>query len=149
MDNDLLIDHDENSPEYELPLARDGVQRAKQVPTSVDVHPIAVLAAMAAQAVFMVAAWIAFGVGQTALWLCFATLISLIYLGLIGIAGARSHVYGQWRSPRCSFADFLNADVGIFTGIMRGRDAFVEIAAPSLIVAIGGVILAIIWMVEH
>jgi len=32
---------------------------------------------------------------------------------------------------------------------MRGRDAFVEIIAPSLIVAIGGVILAIIWIVEH
>jgi hypothetical protein len=33
--------------------------------------------------------------------------------------------------------------------MMRGSDAFVEIAAPSLIVAIGGVILAMIWMVEH
>lgn len=149
MDNDLLIDHDEKCHEHELPLARDGVQRANQIPPSVDVHPVAVLAAMAAQAVFMLAAWIAFGVGETALWLYFATLISVIYLGLIGIAGARSHIYGQWRSPRCSFADFLKADVGIFTGMMRGRDAFVEIAAPSLIVAIGSVILAVIWMVEH
>ena len=145
MHNDLLVDHCENR-EHELSLAHDGAQ---QIPPSVDVHPVAVLAAIGAQAVFMLAAWIAFGTGETALWLFFATLISVIYLGLIGIVGARSHVYGQWRSPRCSFADFLNADVGIFTGTMRGRDAFVEIAAPSLIVAICSVILAIIWMVEH
>jgi len=104
---------------------------------------------MAAQAGFMLAAWIAFGVGETALWHYFATLISVIYLGLIAIGGARSRAYGDRRAPRCKFADFLSADFTVFTGTMRGRDAFVEISAPSLIVAVGGVILAIIWIVEH
>ena len=71
---------------------------------------------MAAQAGFMLAAWIAFGVGETALWHYFATLISVIYLGLIAIGGARSRAYGDRRAPRCKFADFLNADFTVFTG---------------------------------
>jgi hypothetical protein len=139
---------DDEPGQYELAIDDAQLAPRPRLLSPTGIHPGAVWAAAAAQGLFMFASWIAFGSGQTALWLYFATLISAIYLGLMGLVGASSHFYPRQYAPRRSFAEFLDGDVSIHTGTIRGREALIQIAAPSAIVALCGFALAVIWMVE-
>jgi hypothetical protein len=112
-----------------------------------NVHSGAVAAALAAYAWFIVVAWIAFGRGYAALDLVVVVLISVVLLGLLAGGAMMSRNVTPDRETTRTFAQFVNGRVDIETGRVSGRDALVQIVIMPILLAIGGTVIAAVWIV--
>ena len=111
------------------------------------VHSGAVAAALAAYAWFIMIAWIAFGRGYAALDLVVVVLISVVLLGLLAGGAMMSRNMTPDRETTRTFAQFVNGRVDIETGRVSGRDALVQIVVMPILLAIGGTVIAAVWII--
>jgi hypothetical protein len=109
-----------------------------------DIHPVAVAIPVAAAAWFVVAAWCAFGGGETSLVLAVITLFCVIFFGLFVGGAAMGRDMTPERAHNRSFREFLDGDVDIATGRVTGREALCQIASMPVGLAIGFTIIAMI-----
>jgi hypothetical protein len=112
-----------------------------------NVHSGAVAAALAAYAWFIMIAWIAFGRGYAALDLVVVVLISVVLLGLLAGGAMMSRNMTPDRETTRTFAQFVNGRVDIETGRVSGRDALVQIVVMPILLAIGGTVIAAVWII--
>jgi hypothetical protein len=111
------------------------------------VHPAAIATSLAAYGVFIIAAWIAFGRGYAALDLTVVVVITVVLLGLLAGGAAMSRNMTPDRKTERSFGEFVNGPVDTATGEITGRDAFLQIAAMPIVLAIGGSAMAAIYFI--
>jgi hypothetical protein len=111
------------------------------------VHCGAVATALAAYGWFIVAAWIAFARGYAALDLTVVVLISVALLGLLVGGAAMSRNMTPDRQTTWTFVEFINGDVDTETGRLNGWAAFVQIAVMPILLAIGGTVIAAIYLI--
>jgi hypothetical protein len=78
---------------------------------------------------------------ETSLILAVVTLIIMMLLGLITACGACARNFEPDRAPTRSFREFLNGEVDVETGRIRGRVAFRQIATIPFMVAVGGTLI--------
>jgi hypothetical protein len=53
----------------------------------------------------------------------------------------------RWAQPKASFTEFLNDDVPVDTGMMRGRDVLIQIAMLPVALAVAGTLIGLIWTI--
>ena len=73
--------------------------------------------------------------------LAIVTFLSLMYFGLLVGGGAMARNMTPEREAERSFAEFLEGDVDIATGCIKGREAFWEIAVMPIALGIGGTLI--------
>jgi len=110
-----------------------------------DVHPRAVAICLGVPAYLVPALWITFGGRETVLDLAIVTLIFVSLYGLIAACSAYSRDVEPNRSQTRSFGDFLRGTVDIESGPIPGWDAFIEIIALPVTLAIGWTIIMICY----
>jgi hypothetical protein len=143
------ITHQPESVSLDAPSASElgaGPSHATLKPAT-GVHSGAVAAALAAYGWFIVAAWIAFARGYAALDLTVVVLISVALLGLLVGGAAMSRNMTPDRQTTRTFVEFINGDVDTETGRLSGRTAFVQIAVMPILLAVGGTVIAAVWIV--
>jgi hypothetical protein len=112
--------------------------------TDTTVHPVAVAIPLVCSAWFLLVSWVAFAGGETSLVLAVVTLIGVMFLGLVVGGGALARDMVPMPKHRRSFQEFLNGNVEIATGRVRGNEALLQIAALPVSIAIGATIIAAI-----
>ena len=125
-------------------LAPQLTTRPKPRRVDVGIHPVAVAIPVAAAIWFVVKAWLAFGGGETNIVLGVIAVFCLLYLGLFVGGAAKARGAYPEQAPRRSFLEFLHGEVDIYTGYIKGSDAFWQIVTMPLAFAIGFTIIAII-----
>lgn len=112
-----------------------------------NVHSGAVAAALAAYGWFIAVAWVAFGRGYAALDLVVVVLISVVLLGLLAGGAMMSRNMTPDRELTRTFSEFVNGKVDTETGQVSGRAALVQIVVMPILLAIGGTMIAAIWII--
>ena len=108
-------------------------------------HGGVVVAAAAGYAWLLLAFWIAFwGYGYMMVTMAVATLISMTMLGLMAGGGAGGRNVAPWQRPWRSFQEFLDGEVEVWGARVRGKEAFVQLAAMSWLLAGLGTAFAVI-----
>jgi hypothetical protein len=105
------------------------------------VHPAAIGIGVAAYAWLILASWLAFAQGETALTLAVVTVLSLVYFGLLIGGAAVSRDMTPERSQTRSFRAFLEGDVDTATGTISGFEALWQVAGMAVSLAVGGTII--------
>jgi hypothetical protein len=109
------------------------------------VHPLAVAAAAAGYAWFLLVCWIVFAADQEmAATLFVASGISIVMLGLLAELGWSGRNVVPWMRASRSWTEFLDGRVDTFTGPMTGRAVFVHLAGMSGVLALGATAFGII-----
>jgi hypothetical protein len=114
------------------------------------VHPLAVGAAAAGYAWFLLVCWIVFAADRemaASLFMC--TFISIILLGLLIGVGSSSRDVTPWMRSGRTWAEFLDGRVDTFTGPMTGRQVFAHLAGMSGTLALGATALGIVIACSH
>jgi hypothetical protein len=121
--------------------------RPSKLRPATGVHSGAIVASLGAYCFFIIVAWIVFGRGYAALDLTVVILISVVLLGLLAGCALMSRNVTPDRETDRTFGEFVNGVVDTATGEISGREAFVQIAAMPILLAIGGSLIAIIFSV--
>ena len=99
-------------------------------------HGGVVVTVAAGYAWFLLAFWAAFwGFGYMMFTMVVVTLISGTMLGLIAGFGAGGRNVVPWQRPWRSFQEFLGGEVEVWGARVSGREAFVQLAAMSWLLA--------------
>ena len=125
----------------------DADRNRSELKPATGVHPAAIATSLAAYGVFIIAAWIAFGRGYAALDLTVVVLVSVVLLGLLVGGAAMSRNMTPDRKTGRSFGEFVHGPVDTASGEISGRDAFLQIAAMPILLAIGGSTMAAIYFI--
>jgi hypothetical protein len=96
---------------------------------------------VAAYAWLILASWLAFAQGETALTLAVVTVLSLVYFGLLIGGAAVSRDMRPKRSRTRSFRAFLEGDVDTAAGTISGFEALWQVAGMAVSLAVGGTII--------
>lgn len=124
--------------------------KARTLAATTAVHPAAIKIALGCAAWFIFISWALFsGDTETAFQLVFVTLIFAMFLGGMTWGAAMSPDVTTERKTSRSFAEFLDGDVDIATGLISGREALLQIVALPLTMAIGGTVIALVWYFVH
>jgi len=110
-------------------------------PLETTVHPIAVAIPLSTFFWFVVATWIGFSGGETSLFLAVITFLGLMYFSLMAGGGAKARDVRIGPTRRRSFKEFLDGDVEIASGRVRGRQALEQMATLPMTLAVGGSII--------
>lgn len=134
------------SAEVDLPIARQQ-SITLHVPSPADdyLHPGAVGIALGGLGLFLVASWIGWAFGYTALLLAVIMVLCVMYFGpLIGVGQASAEARGE--VTRRGFAQFLTGPVGTFTGHVTGFTALMQIAFMPIALGCLMCFLAALWL---
>ena len=53
----------------------------------------------------------------------------------------------RWAVRETSFGEFLQSDIGIGTGTMRGRDVLIQITLIPLALAFAATLIGLVWVI--
>ncbi|QQR39040.1 hypothetical protein [Devosia rhizoryzae] len=108
------------------------------------VHPAVVAMPLVATAFFLLVCWLGFGSDSSFMELTAVTFIAVMFFGLM----VGSAVMGRDMTPDHatgrSFAQFWNGSVDIATGLVKGKEVFLQAAVMPIGLAIGGAVIVII-----
>jgi len=139
----------DTDPSSQTVIARINPANDPSPPLETTIHPVAVAIPLATFAWFILAAWIAFGGGETSLVLADITFLGLVYFTLIAGGGASARDVRIGRTRRRSFREFLDGDVDILTGRITGRQAIEQMATLPIALAIGGSVIIAVAVLER
>ena len=112
------------------------------------IHPIAFKIAIGAVLWFLAVTWIAFaGRGGVNLDLAIVTLFCAIFVSLFLLVASFTKGDSRWPTRRTSLRAFLDSDVAIGSGSMRGRDVLIEIALVPIVLAFAATLIGLAWMI--
>jgi hypothetical protein len=122
--------------------------QSQQTATEPGVHPIAIKIAVGAAMWFVVTSWLAFAWGpEIDYLLVIVTLFFAIFFTLFLLTASFSVHDARWPVRRTSFHDFLNSDIRIGRGTMRGREVLIEIALIPVALAFGATLIGLAWVI--
>jgi hypothetical protein len=112
------------------------------------VHSIVPKIALGAAAWFLLVTWLSFAWGgEIDYFLAIVTLFFTIFFVLfLGTAAYTLHD-PRWPVRETSFREFLDSDIGIGSGTMRGRDVLLEIALIPVALAFAATLIGLAWVV--
>ena len=141
MPRDLPINEAEAS---QLPAVKDDET------AETGVHPVVAEIGVGAALWFLLMSWLDFARGgEIDYLLTIATLFFVIFFGLFLLTASYTLHDPRWPLRDTSFRQFLRAKVGTATGIMRGRDALIEIALVPVSLAFAATVIGFAWSALH
>jgi hypothetical protein len=112
------------------------------------VHPMAAKIAIGAAIWFLAVTWLSFAWGgETDFLLVIVVLFFAFFLGLFLLTASYSVKDPRWPVRETSFREFLDSDVRIGSGTMRGRDVLIEIATMPIALALAGTLIGLAWVI--
>jgi hypothetical protein len=69
------------------------------------------------------------------------------FIGLFLLTASYSVNDPRWPVRETSFREFLDSDVRIGSGTMRGRDVLIEIATMPIALALAGTLIGLAWVI--
>jgi hypothetical protein len=119
------------------------------IPTTNDMHPIAVAMPLIAPAAMIAAIWLTVVGSELSLILAVAALTVAMLLGLISACGAFAQKVESNGTRTRTFREFLNGEVDVETGRISGRVAFRQVATIPVVVAIGSTLILVCAVSTH
>ena len=112
------------------------------------IHPIVFEIAIGAVLWFLAVVWIAFaGKCGVDLDLAIVTLFCTIFVSLFLLVASFAKGDSRWPTRQTSLRNFLDSDVQIGSGTMRGRDVLIEIALVPVVLAFAATLIGLAWMI--
>lgn len=112
------------------------------------VHPIVVKIAIGAVLWFLGVTWLAFAHGaETDFLLVIVVLFFAFFLGLFLLTASFTTGDRRWPVQEMSLGKFLNSDVGIGSGTLRGRDVLIQIALVPVALAFAATLIGLAWVI--
>jgi hypothetical protein len=112
------------------------------------VHPVAAKVAIGAAVWFLVVTWLSFAWGgEIDFLLAIVILFFAFFIGLFLLTASYSVNDPRWPVRETSFREFLDSDVRIGSGTMRGRDVLIEIATMPIALALAGTLIGLAWVI--
>jgi hypothetical protein len=110
------------------------------------VHPVAIKVALSAVVWFLAVIWLDFTGGvEVDLDLAVVTGFFVAFFTLLLLTASMVIDDPRWAQPKASFAEFLNDNVPIDTGMVQGRDVLIQIAVLPVSLAIAATLIGLIW----
>jgi hypothetical protein len=133
--------------------------RAKDAPRAVEpepallpitgVHPAVIKIAMSAVVWFLAVAWFDFSGGpEVDLNLAIVTGFFVMFFTLFLLAASMVIDDPRWRQPKARFAEFLNDQIPIDRGAMRGRDVLIHILLLPVCLAAAATLIGLVWHLQ-
>jgi hypothetical protein len=133
------LPHPEESQEKSQP---------RQTAPEAGVHPIVIKIAAGAAVWFVVTSWLAFAWGpEIDYLLVIVSLFFAIFFTLFFLTASFSVHDARWPVRRTSFREFLNSNIRIDRGTMRGREVLIEIALIPVALAFGATLIGLAWVI--
>jgi hypothetical protein len=79
--------------------------------------------------------------------LAIVTLFCAIFVSLFLLVASFTKGDSRWPTRRTSLRAFLDSDVAIGSGTMRGRDVLIEIALVPIVLAFAATLIGLAWMI--
>jgi hypothetical protein len=123
-------------------------EEPQQTAAETGVHPIVIKIAVAAALWFVVTSWLAFAWGpEIDYLLVIVTLFFAIFFTLFLLTASFSVHDARWPVRRMSFHEFLNSNIRIGRGTMKGREVLIEIALIPVALAFGATLIGLAWVI--
>ncbi len=130
------------------PPRRAVLRRVEQVasasPLPGGMHAAAVAIGLSGYGVFLIASWVGWAFGYTALLITVVYGLSLMYFGLL-VGLGRSAAAARGDIETRSFRDFMRGRVATLTGAVDGRNALVQVAVMPVVLGLTMVFFAVVW----
>jgi hypothetical protein len=112
------------------------------------IHPMVFEIAIGAVLWFLAVTWIAFaGKGGIDLDLAVVTLFCTIFVSLFLLVASVNERDSRWPTKQTTLRTFLDSDVQIGSGTMRGRSVLIEIALIPVTLAFAATLIGLVWMI--
>ena len=112
------------------------------------VHPATTKIVIGAAIWFLVVAWLSFGWDrETDFLLVIVILFFAMFFTVFLLTASYTLKDPRWPVRETSFSEFLQSDIGIGTGTMRGRDVLIQIALIPLVLAFGATLIGLAWAI--
>jgi len=112
------------------------------------IHPIVFEIAIGAVLWFLAVTWIAFaGKGGIDLDLAVVTLFCTMFVSLFLLVASLNERDSRWPAKHTNLCTFLDSDVQIGSGTMRGRNVLIEIAMIPVTLAFAATLIGLVWMI--
>ena len=122
----------------------------RALPTVTSVHPAVIKIALSGAAWFLAVAWLDFSGGpEVDLVLSVVTGFFIMFFTLFLLTATMVINDPRWKEPKVRFSEFLNEEVGIDRGALRGRDVLIQIALLPVCLAIAATLIGLIWSILH
>ena len=129
---------------------QDPVEEQPALTQITGVHPDVFKIALSAVVWLLAVAWLDFSGGaEVDLSLAVVTGFFVMFFTLFLVTASMVVNDPRWQLPRASFRKFLDDDVPIDRGVMRGRDVLIHIAMLPVTLAIAGTLIGLAWSVAH
>lgn len=122
------------------------IRQLRTLPPTTGVHPVAIKVALSAVVWFLAVIWLDFTGGvEVDLDLAVVTGFFVAFFTLLLLTASMVIDDPRWAQPKASFAEFLNDNVPIDTGMVQGRDVLIQIAVLPVSLAIAATLIGLIW----
>jgi hypothetical protein len=112
------------------------------------VHPVAAKVTIGAAVWFLAVTWLSFAWGgEVDFLLAIVILFFAFFIGLFLLTASYSVKDPRWPVRETSLREFLDSDVRIGSGTMRGRDVLIEIATMPIALALAGTLIGLAWVI--
>jgi hypothetical protein len=113
------------------------------------VHPAVIKIAMSVVVWFLAVAWFDFSGGpEIDLTLAVITGFFVMFFTLFLMAASMVIDDPRWRQPKARFAEFLNDQIPIDRGTMRGRDVLIHILLLPVCLAAAATLVGLVWHLQ-
>jgi hypothetical protein len=113
------------------------------------VHPAVIKIAMSAVVWFLAVAWLDFSGGpEVDLTLAVVTGFFVMFFTLFLLATSMVIDDPRWRQPKARFAEFLNDQIPVDRGTMRGRDVLIHILLLPVCLAAAATLIGLVWHLQ-
>jgi hypothetical protein len=131
----------------------EGISRlAKPEPASLPVtgvHPAVIKIAMSAVVWFLAVAWFDFSGGpEVDLYLAVVTGFFVMFFTLFLMAASMVIDDPRWKQPKARFAEFLNDQIPVDRGTLRGRDVLIQITSLPVCLAVAATLIGLVWRLQ-
>jgi hypothetical protein len=135
---------------FERSVAENAPRLALALPLLTGAHPAVIKIALSAVAWFLAVAWLDFSGGpEVDLVLAVVTGLFIMFFTLFLATASMVINDPRWKQPKTRFSEFLNDEVPIDGGTMRGRDVLIQVALLPVCLAIAATLIGLVWSTVH
>ena len=135
---------------FERSVAENAPRLALALPPLTGAHPAVIKIALSAVAWFLAVAWLDFSGGpEVDLVLAVVTGLFIMFFTLFLLTASMVINDPRWKQPKARFSEFLNDEVPIDGGTMRGRDVLIHVALLPVCLAIAATLIGLVWSTVH
>jgi hypothetical protein len=142
---------EDSSPPATRELAHLSIRQPQELDRTLPitgVHPVVIKVALSAVVWFLAVTWLDFtGSGEVDFYLAVATGFFVAFFTLLLLTASMVIDDPRWAQPKASFTEFLDDDVPVDTGMMRGRDVLIQIAVLPVALAVAGTFIGLVWTI--